>query len=335
MPFGIDIQEDELLDWGHEILETLLADRTTGENIIWATDDYSSRGEGYLSSDSIQVELITGENNHVIQPRIQKPLAEQEQRKNDKAEVFTPAWICNAQNNLIDKAWFQTEQDVFNHEINDEQGHRWEMIDAIPNYPHDKDWRKYIIDKRLEMACGEAPYLCSRYDATTGEMIEINRRIGLLDRKLKLVNLNTPDIKPEHNAKQRKNIHRTWRRAAYKALQSIYAFEMQGDSLLLARESVLITFVEYYQAKWNTDKLPNKQCLKKAAEIISWNIWQMDGLKQGIPGYTPTEDLERNLFNEVPPREKFCRIMEWSGQDSLTGKEVIFKTMLHERPKKK
>ena len=47
MPFGIDIQEDEILSWGHEILENLLADHTTGENIIWATDDYSARGDGY------------------------------------------------------------------------------------------------------------------------------------------------------------------------------------------------------------------------------------------------------------------------------------------------
>ena len=46
MPFGIDIQEDEILSWGHEILENLLADHTTGENIIWATDDYSARGDG-------------------------------------------------------------------------------------------------------------------------------------------------------------------------------------------------------------------------------------------------------------------------------------------------
>ena len=47
MPFGIDILEDEIKSWGYEILETLLLDRTTGGNIIWATDDYSSRGDNY------------------------------------------------------------------------------------------------------------------------------------------------------------------------------------------------------------------------------------------------------------------------------------------------
>lgn len=54
MQFGIDIQEDEILTWGHGILETLLRDRTTDENIIWATDDYSSRGEGLPSMTRLQ-----------------------------------------------------------------------------------------------------------------------------------------------------------------------------------------------------------------------------------------------------------------------------------------
>lgn len=161
MPFGIDIHEDEILSWGHEILETILRDRTTGDNIIWATDDYSARGEGYQSSDAIEVASITGENNHIVQPRIRKPLEEQKKRIDEKAEVFTPAWICNSQNNLIDKAWFQTDQDVFNREKHEDGTHRWEMTEALPEYPKGKNWKKYIADPRLEMACGEAPYLCS------------------------------------------------------------------------------------------------------------------------------------------------------------------------------
>ena len=185
------------------------------------------------------------------------------------------------------------------------------------------------------MACGEAPYLCSRFDATTGEMIPVHKRIGLLDRKLQLVNANTPDITPDMETAQRKNIHKTWRRAAYKALQSTYGFEWQGDNLLLARESLLITFIEYYQIKWNTEKLPDKECLRKVAEIISWNIWQMDGLKYGIPGYTPSEDLEYvNPGPFVSANERFCRIKEWTCQEPLLGEEVIFATILNTNNKK-
>ena len=56
MSFVIDILEDEIKSWGDKILETLLIDRTTGKNIIWATDDYSSRGDGYKFQDSITVD---------------------------------------------------------------------------------------------------------------------------------------------------------------------------------------------------------------------------------------------------------------------------------------
>ncbi len=327
MSFGIDILEDEIQSWGHEILETLLLDRTTGENIIWATDDYQSRGDGYGFHDFITSDKICGNNKHVIQPRISKSFEEQKRRIVDKAEVFTPSWICNAQNNLIDKTWFQTEQDVFNHE--DEVNNTWEPTHQLPPYPKGKSWRSYVMENRLEMACGEAPYLCSRYDTTTGVMIPISRRIGLLDRKLQLVGANTPDVSPDMNKAERKNTHKIWRRAAYKALQSTYGFEWQGDNLLLARESLLITFIEYYQAKWNTDRLPDRECLRKAAEIISWNIWQMDGLKYGIPGYVPSERLENELFApSVPVRERFCRIREWTSQEPLKGEDVIFAKVL-------
>ena len=43
---------------------------------------------------------------------------------------------------------------------------------------------------RLEITCGEAPFLASRYDTTTGEVIPIPERIGILDRKLRIVTEN-------------------------------------------------------------------------------------------------------------------------------------------------
>ena len=45
--------------------------------------------------------------------------------------------------------------------------------------------------QRLEISCGEAPYLVSRYDTVMGETIPISQRIGLLDRKLRVVSENT------------------------------------------------------------------------------------------------------------------------------------------------
>lgn len=334
MAFGVDILEDDIKNMGEGILETLLMDRTTGRNIIWATKDYETRGDLYAFDRCIEVNAITGVNNHIIRPRIDKKADNQRSRSRDMAEVFTPSWICNAQNNLIDNAWFGAEE-VFNHEVNDGELHSWVSFDT-PRIPEGKDWRKYVRDIRLEMACGEAPYLVSRYDATTGEPIEIGSRIGMLDRKLWLINKNTPDILDGMTRAERKNVHKTWRRAVYKAYKSIYGFEWQGDNLLLAREALFITFIEYYQAKWQTEKLPEKTFMQNIAEIISWNLWQMDGLKHGIPGKDPTEILpEPGVLEfsqpDLPADLRYCRIMEWQHTDRLTGTPTIFKLLLNDK----
>ncbi len=324
MHLGIDIIEDDILALNEGILQTLLLDHTTGHNIIWATNDYVSRGHGYGFNDYIEIAFITGENNHVIMPRIAKDSDEQRNRSRSMAEVFTPSWVCNAQNNLIDNAWFG-QPNVFN--LENEDG-AW-TSNPNPMLPENKKWQDYVKDTRLEMACGEAPYIVSRYDATTGKPIKIGNRIGLLDRKLWLIHNNTPNAEKGTPHKQRKTIHKKWMRQVYKAFQSVYGFEWQGDNLLLAREALFVTFIEYYQAKWHTSRLPNIGSMRKIAQIISWNIWQMDGLKFGIPGQTPTESLGNNLFHEeVPPQLRYCRIKEWTGIEPLKGKEIIYKAML-------
>ena len=38
-------------DIPEEVLAALLKDRTTGRNLIWATDDYAGRGEGFAAGD--------------------------------------------------------------------------------------------------------------------------------------------------------------------------------------------------------------------------------------------------------------------------------------------
>ena len=113
MAFTIDVDEGK---WSKEVLQILLIDRTTNRNIIWGTDDYDPLGEEYYSHYPILFELITGKNSGVIQPRILKTKESQGNRKKGKAEVFTPSWVCNAQNNLVDNAWFGCEN-IFNREI--------------------------------------------------------------------------------------------------------------------------------------------------------------------------------------------------------------------------
>ena len=187
---NIDIKENNLYRLDSRLLDILLADRTTKKNLIWATDNYSSRGPGYKASDNINVYAIIKRNGSIIKPRVEKSKKEQADRVKSKAEVFTPSWICNAQNNLIDDDWFEREN-VFNTEV--EKG--WVINSEKISFPVGKTWQDYVKENRLEITCGEAPYLVSRYDTVSGEEIPIADRIGLLDRKLRIVSENVDSEK--------------------------------------------------------------------------------------------------------------------------------------------
>ena len=269
MPETADILENSILQDSPGLLSTLLKDHTTSRgdavgNIFWATSDYEHLGKGYGYHDPILPELITGDNGQVIMPRVLKHKDTQSARVRDMAEVFTPAWVCNAQNNLIDEAWFG-RKGVFNTEYTSEDGtHGWKTNPERISFPEGKAWKDYVRDTRLEITCGEAPYIVNRYDTTTGAVVPLADRIGLLDRKLRVASENT-------------GTSGEWLEAAQEAYKSIYAYEWQGDSLLIARESMLASFVEYYRAKFGKD--PLAKSVNYIAYIISWNVWQMDGLK--------------------------------------------------------
>ena len=290
-PAPIDIREDNLMALSAEVLDTLLRDHTTGCNIFWATHDYESFGSEYAYHSQIMPHLINGKHGMVVLPRVQKNKERQTDRVKDMAEVFTPSWICNKQNNLIDNAWFGRE-DVFNSEIDNPDGtHSWIPSEGRIIFPDGKTWRDYINENRLEITCGEAPYLVSRYDAVTGEVIPIERRIGLLDRKLRIVGENT-DTSGE------------WLKAAQSAFMSTYGYEWQGDSLFLARANLLYTFIDYFKTKFGHE--PQLKSIQYIAYIISWNIWQMDGLKGVIPDSCGERKvLEHTIFGDEE-RVTFC-----------------------------
>lgn len=338
MRTGIDILENELVAQYPDVLEILLRDHTTQNNIFWATNNYEHLGAPYNSDAYILPELITGENGNIIMPRVHKDKVLQQSRSKEMAEVFTPSWICNAQNNLIDNAWFGKEG-VFNQENALSDGTKgWEVnMDKI-TFPKGKTWNGYIRDTRLEIACGEAPYITSRYDSTTGEFIPIQNRIGILDRKLRVINENVDSTGD-------------WLKAAHTAYKNTYAFEWQGDSLLLAREAMLATFIENYTVKF--DKEPLLKSIQYIAYIISWNVWQMDGLKGVIPNSCGHKtETSVNLFGETETKHTFCEgcekgnirkhngtyalIKDWSNKDSKTGKtgrKIRFIDLLNNRGK--
>lgn len=302
-----DIKENNILNIDPIVLSILLIDRTSNKNIIWATDNYKNKGIGYGENQTIEINLITGKNGNIIKPRIEKNKKEQQVRAREKAEVFTPSWVCNVQNNLIDEAWFGYK-DVFNKQIND----GWETIYEKVKFPPNRDWKEYIEDTRLEVSCGEAPYIVSRYDTVTGRVIPIKDRIGLLDRKLRIVTENT-ETKEE------------WLEWVEKAYKNVYGYDWQGDNVLIARENLLFTLVDYYRDRFKEDI--DKATLIIFAEIISWNIWQMDGLKCVIPNSCKNQTIEQlSLFgkvvkgikcpgcekeNNLKHNGKQCKIMDW------------------------
>lgn len=317
----IDLNENNLYRLDHELLTILLKDRSSGNNIIWATDNYTHKGTGFQRHDHIEISAITGYHGSVVKPRVEKSKKEQLDRIKQKAEVFTPSWICNKQNNLVDNAWFGTEN-VFN--IEHEQS--WTATEGKISFPSPsgKTWEDYVQDARLEITCGEAPYLSSRYDTVTGDCIELSKRIGLLDRKMRVVMENT-------------ETEEAWRKWTTIAFQSVYGFDWQGDNVLLARENLLLSYVDYYIARF--EKEPGIDALRDIAEILSWNIWQMDGLKFVIPESCKDMDYGQLRFFDDEPQMRpcegctkndpllhtgiYCVIMDWK-----ENKKVKFVSLL-------
>lgn len=305
----VDVNESKLYKLSSSLLAILLQDHSSNKNIIWATDNYEELGLGYRLKDNISIFSITGRNESVIRPRICKSKEEQTKRIRDKAEVFTPSWVCNIQNNLVDEQWFGEKPN-----FNCETDKAWITNEDKITFDNvkEKTWEDYVLDVRLEITCGEAPYITSRYDSVSGDYIEPRNRIGLLDRKLRVISENT-------------NSSGEWLEWAKKALQSIYAYEFQGDNLLIARENVLLAVEEYYEYLYG-EKIQLEKLLI-FADIISWNMWQMDGLKCVVPYSCKSEDIEQfTLFgieyehHECPGCKKnaitkhngiYCKIKDW------------------------
>ena len=293
------------------VLDTLLKDKSTGKNIIWATDPpeelQTVMYEPVTDRSQITTQQLGLTHYEVVLPRMMKQTDTQQQRTRKKGEVFSPAWVCNKMNNALDADWFRglgAEESAGQFTVELPQG--WQTVETPVQFPACKGktpaWVQYVQSRRLEVTCGEAPFLASRYDAATGEMIPVARRIGILDRKLRVVSENaaTED---------------EWRKYATHAVQSTYGYEYQGDNLLLARVNLLLTYAEHLQARWQ--RKPTKEELQPIATIISWNLWQMDGLRLSVPGGKPQPETEQlDLFSmfgaaEPQPPTVSCKVKNW------------------------
>ncbi len=295
------------------VLGLLLQDKSTKRNIIWATDTYEEFGEGFTDKVQMSANSLLQHPN-LIRPRIQKSQEAQAQRTRKKAEVFTPAWLCNRMNNHCDNDWFGRDG-VFNTENAD---NTWTVSEGKIEFPKQKNWQHYVDSRRLEITCGEAPYLVSRYDVSTGELIVPPiRRIGILDRKLRIVNENT-------------DTYEEWLKWTTRAFEASYGYEYQGDNVLIARVNLLLTFTDYYEERWGQQ--PDGKLLDQIANKIAWNIWQMDGLKDTVPLGKPYEEFRQmTLFDMLggepdgdtdEPEAVPCRIFNWRSKTSMKFMDI-------------
>lgn len=322
----------------HELAKAREAGREPAKgswNIIWGTDNYlEGRGAGYGREDEMDVEKVTGGNRELVRPRVAKSKEVRRKRSREMAEVFTPSWVCNTQNNLVDEAWFG-RAGAFNREYVDKDGEqRWEAVvgrvafDERPSPGSTRSWQEYVCDVRLEITCGEAPYLVGRYDSVTGRPeMDLNRRVGFLDRKLRVVSENTDGVGE-------------WLEWALAAVKSVYGFEWQGDNLLLAREALLLDVDDYFRGKFGCGL--SDADLRRFAEVVSWNVWQMDGLKMVIPYSCHEEEEQGDLFGGGVGKRKCsaCAKRQTRGHNGIKcvirdwkhgGRAVVFEDVLSER----
>lgn len=270
-------------------LAPLLSDKTTNAHIIWATQIYNDLGVEYSYDHEITDEQLV-KGTFQLKSRIEKVYEEQLERTKRHAEVFTPLWVVKKMNDFIEAQWFEREA-VFN--------------GGPVIFPEGKTWQDFVDSRRMEITCGEAPYLVTRYDASTGHEIPLTERVGILDRKLHVVSENTTEIDE-------------WLTWVIRAYQATYGYEFQGDNLLLARLNLFLTFEDYMWEKFA--RLPTDNEYSQIVNVIVWNIWQMDGLTGLIPFCKESENdpqmdlFETSICKDANKKNVICRIYNWQAK---------------------
>lgn len=278
------------------LLKRLLVDKTTKGHILWGTDAYREKGPDFEREREMDRVLLLYENAGLIKTRARKAFEQQSERTKQHGEVFTPRWICDAMIDHLDEEWFGVEKIDF--------------LSSMDDLFAKKKWKKYVDSRRLEITCGEGPFLVQRYDVSTGNMIPVPEREGILDRKLQAVSRYA-------------ETEEEWKTWAKRAFQAVYGYEFQGDNLLISRVNFMMTYRDFYKTRWQ--KEPELSEWEKIGNIITWNLWQMDGLTGEIP-YSRMDPLGPSLFELADPDFKeedlhpACRIYDWRDEK----KSVVF-----------
>lgn len=145
-----------------------------------------------------------------------------------------------------------------------------------PNYVSDGSRKtithevSFLRKKWMEADCAEGFTLATVYAPASGRILPVNERTGFIDIKLNLISrlCDSPDA---------------WIILARYAVGSCYGFEVNGDNLFLTRINVLSSILDFFKNKF--DSPLNFQEVEEFANIISWNIFQLDGYTHSIPHF--------------------------------------------------
>lgn len=188
------------------------------------------------------------------------------------------------------------------------------QVDAALEDMRELPLTDFIQTKWLEITCGEAPYMVNRYDMETGEVIPLKDRAGFIDVKFKKLN---EAIESEEE----------WLKLAVEIYKASYGYEYQGDSLLLARENLILTFIDNYFYMFGA--FPKEEMLLEITKIISLNVFQMDGLTYEVPysvGGTGDFGTQLSLFEEIEIEEeispKLAEIKLWKQDKTIDFKLI-------------
>ncbi|MBA5730181.1 Eco57I restriction-modification methylase domain-containing protein [Aerococcaceae bacterium INB8] len=186
------------------------------------------------------------------------------------------------------------------------------QVDAVLEDMEELSLVDFIQTKWLEITCGEAPYMVNRYDMETGEVISLKDRAGFVDVKFKKLN---EAIETEEE----------WLKLAVEIYKASYGYEYQGDSLLLARENLILTFIDNYFYMFGA--FPKEKILLEITKIISLNVFQMDGLTYEVPysvGGLEESGTQLSLFEEIETEEnitpKLTNIKLWGVDKTIEFK---------------
>ena len=69
--------------------------------------------------------------------------------------------------------------------------------------------------------------------------------------------------------------------------------------------------------------VPDVKLLKKIANIIAWNIWQMDAFTYSIPYKKKLPQYQQTSLFADEVKNNLCKIKDWRSKETLTYSELF------------